>query len=78
MLHLTSYHLYLASSSALYLYTFFFFVIISPFPLYSTFCSYSIKQLKGFPRSISGKEPTCQCRTLRDAGLIPGGGLKAE
>ena len=43
MLHLTSYHLYLASSLALYLYTFFFFVIISPSPLYSTFCSYAIK-----------------------------------
>ena len=26
----------------------------------------------------SGKEPTCQCRGLRDAGLIPGSGRPSE
>ena len=28
----------------------------------------------GLPRWCSGKESTCQCRRLRDAGLIPGSG----
>ena len=28
----------------------------------------------GFPRWPSGKEPTCQCRSIRDADLIPGSG----
>ena len=28
----------------------------------------------GFPRWPSGKEPTCQCRSIRDAGSIPGSG----
>ena len=27
---------------------------------------------EGFPGGTSGKEPTCQCRDLRDVGLIPG------
>ena len=26
----------------------------------------------GFPGGTSGKEPTCQCRDVRDSGLIPG------
>ena len=29
---------------------------------------------EGFPGGTSGKEPTCQCRRLRDAVLIPGVG----
>ena len=28
----------------------------------------------GFPGGTSNKEPTCQCRDIRDAGLIPGSG----
>ena len=28
----------------------------------------------GFPGGASGKELTCQCRRLRDSGLIPGSG----
>ena len=26
----------------------------------------------GLPGGTSGKEPTCQCRDVRDSGLIPG------
>ena len=29
---------------------------------------------EGFPVGASGKEPACQCRDLRDVGLIPGPG----
>ena len=28
----------------------------------------------GFPGGASGKEPTCQCRRLRDMGSVPGSG----
>ena len=28
----------------------------------------------GFPDGTSGKEPTCQCRDVRDVDLIPGSG----
>ena len=28
----------------------------------------------GFPGGTSGKEPACQCRKIRDAGLIPKSG----
>ena len=28
----------------------------------------------GFPGGASGKEPTCQCKRLKDVGLIPGSG----
>ena len=28
--------------------------------------------LWGFPGGASGKEPTCQCRRLRDMGSVPG------
>ena len=31
-------------------------------------------QQQGFPSGASGKEPTCQCRRLRDVGSIPGSG----
>ena len=34
----------------------------------------SIKLTVGFPGGPSGKEPICQCRRYRDAGLIPGWG----
>ena len=27
---------------------------------------------KGFPGGTSSKEPTCQCRRLREAGSVPG------
>ena len=27
-----------------------------------------------FPGGASGKEPACQCRRLRDIGLVPGSG----
>ena len=26
----------------------------------------------GFPGGANGKEPTCQCRGIRDAGSVPG------
>ena len=32
----------------------------------------------GLPRWYSGKESTCQCRRLRDVGLIPGSGGSPE
>ena len=28
----------------------------------------------GFPGGASGKEPTCQCRDIREAGSTPGSG----
>ena len=31
-----------------------------------------MKNPLGFPGGTSGKEPTCQCRHIRDVGLIPG------
>ena len=31
-----------------------------------------LRDTVGFPGGASGKEPACQCRSLRDAGLIPG------
>ena len=31
-----------------------------------------------FPGGASGKEPTCQCKRPRDAGLIPGSGRSFE
>ena len=34
---------------------------------------YKIKRLLGFPGGASGKEPSCQCRTLtRHTGSVPG------
>ena len=32
----------------------------------------------GFPGSASGKEPTCQCKDLRDTSSIPGRGRSPE
>ena len=32
----------------------------------------------GFPGSASGKEPTCQCKDLRDTSSIPGWGRSPE
>ena len=29
---------------------------------------------RGFPGGASDKEPACQCRDIRDAGLISGSG----
>ena len=40
-------------------------------------CNFFFKNysyLRDFPGSTSGKEPTCQCRRLKDVGLIPGPG----
>ena len=40
----------------------------------------TLREMVGFPGGASGKEPACQCRRLKDAGLIhglgrsPGGG----
>ena len=31
-----------------------------------------LREMVGFPGGASGREPACQCRKLRDAGLIPG------
>ena len=31
-------------------------------------------QTMGFPGGMNGKEPTCQCRRLRDLGVVPGWG----
>ena len=30
-----------------------------------------LREMVGFPGGSSGREPACQCRKLRDAGLIP-------
>ena len=32
----------------------------------------TLREMVGFPGGASGKEPACQCRRLKDAGLIPG------
>ena len=32
----------------------------------------------GFPGGTSGKEPTCQCRDIRDLGSVPGSGRSPE
>ena len=39
--------------------------------------SWSAVDLGGFPGGISGKQPTCQCRDVRDAGSIPGWGNRS-
>ena len=31
-----------------------------------------VSLVRGFQGGTNGKEPACQCRKLRDAGLIPG------
>ena len=31
-------------------------------------------QLQGFTDGASGKEPTCQCKDIKDMGVIPGSG----
>ena len=35
-------------------------------------------QTMGFPGGMNGKEPTCQCRRLRDLGVVPGLGRSLE
>ena len=40
--------------------------------IYIYVCVYT--HTPGFPGGTSGKEDTCQCRDLRDVGLIPGWG----
>ena len=48
--------------------------LLGPSPCILLGFEYRVLKQRGFPGSASSKEPPCQCRRLRDMGLIPESG----